>query len=230
MVQPLEDAMDTHVSHHAIELPSPDLQAATLARPARDQPEAPLLAAVVEQLGLGVAVATFDGLVLHLNQAARRALRDSAFDVGDDGRLFSLRATDAGLLRSALAMATLERKSVIVAGDRRKGLTIAVQPLDFVVAGRPTRGVLLLFSLGARLNASAVGAYADAHQLTPAESAVVAGLCDGLQAKEVAQRTGSSIATVRSHLRSIYYKTGARNLQDLLARVASLPPLGLYGT
>jgi DNA-binding CsgD family transcriptional regulator len=229
MVQPLEDAMDTHVSHHAFELPPPALPAAAPIRAAAETPDASLLAAVVEKLGLGVAVTTFDGLVLHLNQAARRALRDSAFDVGDDGRLFSLRAADTGSLRNALAAATLERKSVIVVGDKRRGLSIAVQPLDFVAAGRPAKGVMLLFSLGARLNASAVAAYADAHQLTPAESAVVAGLCDGLQAKEVAQRTRSSIATVRSHLRSIYYKTGARNLQDLLARVASLPPLGLYG-
>jgi len=220
--------MDTLVSHHAIELPPAEL-AAPPARATRDKPESPLLVAVVEQLGLGVAVTTFDGLVLHLNQAARRALRDSAFDIGDDGRLFSLRGSDAGSLRNALAAAALERKSVIVVGDRRKGLTIAVQPLDFLSGGRPAKGVMLLFSLGARLNASAVTAYGDAHQLTPAESAVVTGLCDGLQAKEVAQRTGSSIATVRSHLRSIYFKTGARNLQDLLARVASLPPLGQYG-
>ena len=220
--------MDTFVSQHAFELPPPKLSAAAV-RATRDNHGSPLLTAVFEQLGLGVAVTMLDGLVLHLNQAARRALRDSAFDVGDDGRLFSLRATDAAALRSALSAATLERKSVIVVGDKRKGVTIAVQPLDFVVAGCPAKGVMLLFSLGPKLNASAVAAYADAHQLTPAESAVVAGLCDGLQAKEVAQRTRSSIATVRSHLRSIYYKTGARNLQDLLARVASLPPLGLYG-
>ena len=109
-------------------------------------------------------------------------------------------------------------------GDRRP-TTVAVQPLATHPQSRRATSALLLFSRPALCEPAALSAYARVHSLTPSEALVLDALCAGLRAKEVAVRTRSSIATVRSHLRSIYGKTHARNLQDLLARLASLPPM-----
>ena len=220
--------MDSQYSHH-FELPVAD-PGALADRPALRSPDVTLLSAVVDQIGMGVALATFEGIVLHRNPAACNLMSDCGLEIGDDTRFVARRPADATALQRALSFASRGRKSVTVLGDsERRSTTIAVQPLDLPPNSARGGCAMILFTAGARANGSAVAAYSDAHSLTPAESAVVAGLCDGLQAKEVAQRTRSSIATVRSHLRSIYYKTGARNLQDLLARVASLPPLGFHG-
>ena len=188
-------------------------------------PAPALLAAIVDQLALGIVVAEVDGTVVHANRAAHAALFGSGMRIAANGRLESSRTRDAAALDDALSAVAAQRRTLIALGGDRNVLTVAVQPLAMPdEAGRLPRA-MLLFSRPVLCDAPALSAFARAHQLTPAENAVVEALCGGLRAKEVAMRTGSSVATVRSHLRNIYYKTGARNLQDLLARIAALPPL-----
>ena len=191
----------------------------------RAEPSATLLSAIVDQLALGIVVADVDGTVVHVNRAAQAALRGSGLRIGASGRLESNRARDAMALNDALSAVAAQRRTLIALGSERNVMTVAVQPLAMPDDARDPPRAMLLFSRPVLCDAPALVAYARAYQLTPAENAVVEALCGGLRAKEVALRTCSSIATVRSHLRNIYYKTGARNLQDLLARIASLPPL-----
>ena len=188
------------------------------------EPATALLAAIVDQLALGIVVADVDGTVVHANRAAQTALSGSGLRIAANGRLESSRSRDATALHDALSAVAAQRRTLIALGSERNVLTVAVQPLAMPDEAGPPRA-MLLFSRPMLCDAPALVAFARAHQLTPAENAVVEALCGGLRAKEVALRTRSSIATVRSHLRNIYYKTGARNLQDLLARIASLPPL-----
>src|SRR4051794_4648725 len=104
--------MDTHLSQQAIEFPAIDAAFAEVVCPAAS--DVALLASVVDQLGLGIVVSTFEGLVLHMNRAAQSVLPDSALEIGDDGRLCSLRAADNAALREALEAAECERRSIIV--------------------------------------------------------------------------------------------------------------------
>lgn len=58
--------------------------------------------------------------------------------------------------------------------------------------------------------------------LTPAESRVLACLAQALDIKETAQRLGISFHTARSHLRSIFDKTGLRTQKELLHQAHQL--------
>jgi DNA-binding CsgD family transcriptional regulator len=63
------------------------------------------------------------------------------------------------------------------------------------------------------------------HELTPVETRVLAGLCDGLHPREWAQRHGVSLATVRSQIGGLRAKTGAGSMRDLVRQVSLLPPM-----
>jgi DNA-binding CsgD family transcriptional regulator len=183
-----------------------------------------LLTAIVDQLALGILVADRHRTVIHANRAARAALRGTGVRITPDAKLEALCASDAAALERALGAAAMQRRSLIAVGSERQRLSIAVQPLTMPTAGCKPHAMLLL-SKPVLCDSTTLEAFARAHRLTPAETAVLDALCGGYRAKEVAMRTRSSVPTVRGHLRSIYVKTGARNLQALLARVASLPSL-----
>lgn len=62
--------------------------------------------------------------------------------------------------------------------------------------------------------------YTPTVDLTPTELRVVEGLASGSAPKELAQRWGVSLATVRTHIKRAKRKTGARTLHELVAMVA----------
>ena len=64
---------------------------------------------------------------------------------------------------------------------------------------------------------------AQAFELTPAEADVAADLLDGLSVREVAARSGRSIATVRTHLASVLAKTGTSRQSELVRLLMRLP-------
>lgn len=59
-------------------------------------------------------------------------------------------------------------------------------------------------------------AYTTLHRLTPAELRVLTLLLADLGPKDIAQRLGVGIRTVRSQLSSLYEKTGTKNQRDLI--------------
>lgn len=61
--------------------------------------------------------------------------------------------------------------------------------------------------------------------LTPAETRVLEGLCQGLHPRQLAGLRGVSLATVRSQIRNIRSKTGAGSIGDLVRQVLVLPPM-----
>ena len=183
----------------------------------------PLLAAVFDQIALGIAIVGIDGVLIHANQPAIAALDAAGLRISARGTIESVRPCDNIALESALAAAAAQRRTIIALGGDRRPTTIAVEPL--ATQSRRAACAMVVFGRAALCEPATLDVYARAHNLTPSEETVLDALCTGLRAKEVALRTRSSIATVRSHLRSIYRKTHARNLQDLLVRLASLPPM-----
>ncbi len=141
-------------------------------------------------------------------------------------RLVASRPSDSVALGQALDAAAALRRPLFSLGPAEQPTAVAIQPLLTGALSRRATRAMLLFSKPVLCDSAALSAYVKANRLTRAESAVLSALCAGLRVKEVAQQMKSSIATIRSHLRNIYCKTGARDLHDLLARVAVLPPLG----
>ena len=68
-------------------------------------------------------------------------------------------------------------------------------------------------------------AHAREHGLTRRESQVLAALCDGLRAKEIAARLEIGEATVRTHLKNVKAKTGCTSVVDIVKQVSRLPPM-----
>jgi DNA-binding CsgD family transcriptional regulator len=187
-----------------------------------------LLGAIVDQIALGIVVVALDGRVLHANRAGLKALFGTGIFIGPEGKLASHSSSDIVAVYRAVSATAAEARTLVVIDSGRLRVTIAAQPLRYPHEGRRRAAAMLLTNVDARADAPAIVAYGHAHLLTRAERSVLLALSGGLRAKEVAATTRSSVATVRSHLRSIYQKTGARNLQDLLARVAALPPLDTH--
>ena len=220
--------MDTWIEPHATSIAGPDVVHVTRRKtpPPRAAETLPaMLAGVLEQLPHAAMIVTTDGFVLHASTRAAACLRRCGAWIDDRRRLVTLRPTDAQALNRALGAAGGRRRSLVLLGAGERRTAVSVQPLpEPGVTGHPIRA-LLMFGKSTVCDATASGAFGRAHGLTPAELMVLDALREGLHAKEVGARLNSSIATVRSHLRSIYNKTGSRDLRDLIAQLALLPPL-----
>jgi len=57
------------------------------------------------------------------------------------------------------------------------------------------------------------------------EQQVLAALCDGQRAKEIAVRLAIGEATVRTHVNNIKTKTGCASIVDIVKQVSRLPPM-----
>jgi DNA-binding CsgD family transcriptional regulator len=69
-----------------------------------------------------------------------------------------------------------------------------------------------------------VEALAAVFELTPAEQRILAHLLAGRTAAEIAEDLGVAMPTVRSHLASLYAKSGAERQADLILLATQLSP------
>lgn len=89
----------------------------------------------------------------------------------------------------------------------------------------PRRLWSLLISDPARSPREAVRALSCLYELTPAEARIACAVVAGDTPDEIAAAFGVKITTIRSHLASIYAKTGTRRQSELVRLVSSVPPL-----
>ena len=104
-------------------------------------------------------------------------------------------------------------------------LSIAVVPLRGESPGQAaTLGLFL--SRASVCDTLMLCFFARAHGLTNSEEQVLAILCQGYSAPEIAIQLNVAVSTVRSHVRSLCAKTQSNGVRALVGRVAVLPPLG----
>lgn len=72
-----------------------------------------------------------------------------------------------------------------------------------------------------------VSAVASAFELTPAESRIAVSLALGRTVEQIAIDHSVAVATVRSQVKSLFQKTGAKRQADVVRLIASLPDLGV---
>jgi DNA-binding CsgD family transcriptional regulator len=206
------------------------MNATTTAQPARAHPgiagalSAPL-EVVLDELAYGVAVATATGELVHANHAARHELgRQEALWV-QGGRLRAQTPQDLQVLQQALAKAATGRRSLVtLAGPQSQRLSVAVVPMRRQQEGAPVH-VALMFSRPSVCGSLMLCFFARSHSLTTAEENVLAILCEGCSAPEIARKLKVAVSTVRSHVRSLCAKTRSSGVRELVNRVAMLPPL-----
>ena len=89
--------------------------------------------------------------------------------------------------------------------------------------------VLATFGIRSPSDPLSIHFFARSCGLSPAEANVVRRLSEGLSPKEIARRNDVALSTVRTQLRCVRTKTGARNITDLVRTVGCLPPMMTAG-
>ena len=126
-------------------------------------------------------------------------------------------------IRSATPDAFLEGPVAVVTRDGLPWLAIDTLPLAprAAEAFSGARAILVVSDL-TETTALAAGALQAIFGLTPAEARVALALRRGLSLGEMARDFGVGSVTVRSHLKSIFAKTGTRRQAELVAVLARI--------
>jgi len=126
---------------------------------------------------------------------------------------------------AGLRDANLGLKCMVLLGDGPDGLAIALSTivLDATAGTRPV--VLAVTSRPTSCGALTLYAFCRSAGLTPAERQVLSVLAAGATAEEIAAHVQRTLSTVRTHIRNILQKTGARSTRALLVRLSRLPPI-----
>jgi len=180
-----------------------------------------LLETLLDMLEYGLVVVDASAGVRYVNRSGQMLLDASASPLRLlDGRV---QARDKnGELSQALRL---------VCQERRMSAFFATYP-----SGSPLRVVLAPLSLAGENGAAMWIAHADAkladHRtlanffgLSEAEARLGAALLAGSTPRECARQAGVGLTTVRSHLHNMFAKTGARRQAELVALLATVPPL-----
>ncbi len=211
-------------------MPSP--AAITPARPtasndatvAAAPPEAAWLALMLDEIDYGMLLLSDESNVVHANHVAKSEL-DASHPLQLLGRQLRVRqTTDLAPLRSAIADA-MQRglRRLVALGSGTQRITLAVVPLRSSGGEDPL--TLLVFGKRSMCSALTSHWFARDHGLTPAETRILAALCDGRAPGSIAALQGVALSTVRSQIGSIRTKTGAESIRALVRQVAVLPPL-----
>lgn len=183
------------------------------------------MALVLDAIDYGVVLLDPDNRVVHVNHSARALLGLPHPLRLVDGRLTAERLHDRATLNDA------------VDGARRRGLrsllnldgsghraVVSVRPLGRSMGGGDGHVLVLLGKRRVCEELTALS-FGMTHGLTAAETRVLYSLCNGETPAELARRHGVKVSTARTQINSIRSKTGARNIDELIRRVATLPPL-----
>ena len=192
---------------------------------------ADVLTETLDALKAGVFILAADSGIIHANSSAKSLLKShQAFRV-NDGRLVPREASARTALAAALAAASSSDEalvskdpSIMFRTDTEKSLLGTVMPLNDGQRRQTAlryRAVAALCLREASFEAPiVVPAIAKLYNLTPREMTVLATIIENPGVPEAADILGLSEETIKSHLKSIFRKTGATRQADLIKLVA----------
>lgn len=212
-------ALLDHSPFHATEppLPAPRAPSAVSA----------MLGAMLDEVDYPMLLVSAVLGVAYSNKAGRRRLTDTRVFCPTEGGLRLRDAADHAALSRAVAAACQQGLRTMLqvsdAGGRSEGASsIAVIPVQH---GTGSPWALLTLAKPALCEQLSVQGFGRAHGLTASELRVLDALCTGRSPRAVASERGVLLSTVRTQITSLRAKCGARDIRELLRRVAELPPL-----
>lgn len=194
---------------------------AALAHPVDAAP----LSALFDEMSFGLAIVEGCGKLVHASRTARLQLRSGTGLRIQGGKVEAALSAEAPALHQALQGATAGRRSYTAFGPRDSKLEVAFLPLPERAEEHAPRAALV-FEKSADSGRLGLYFFAQAHRLTHTEQAVLNELCSGGSVGEAARVLGSSVHTVRTHVRNILRKTEQRSLREMIRRIGMLPPVG----
>ena len=199
--------------------------AVPLARPEFDTQD---LTALLDELSLGVLLVSPSGQVIHANQASRDAMADSGVLSVHAGQLCAASPAEHKALLAALTNASNGVRSLLSLYANGADLLLSVvPPANPSAAGGGS--IALFFQRPAICDTSVFLMFARNFGLTPTEQQVLTFLCRSWATPEIAEELNVAVSTIRSHVRSLCYKTASKGARELINRIAVLPPAG-YST
>lgn len=182
------------------------------------------LTLMLDEMDHGLMLVNAAGVLRHANQLARQELARASSLQLVQGRVQAHHTDEQSTFFQALIDSGRGRRCLLNLGQNGDSLSVAVVPMP---AAQEDGEPLALLMLGKRHSCEAltVDFFARTKGLTGAEANVLQALCSGLRPKEVARQFGVAVSTVRSQISSIRTKTHTASIQDLVNRVAVLPPI-----
>jgi len=200
------------------------------------------LVEALDQVDIGVILASEDGSILHSNRMATETLREGTTLVDDRGTLAATNPSATRELRKAIKCAAHDRASLGHAGISVKlgsgslrSLSAHVLPLErrHLGNGNLPQAVAAVFIGKPPRWQTAAEAVAVEFGLTVAEKRLLFVLLSGSPLAEAARALGVSPNTAKTHLSSIFSKTGVHRQSELprlaMQVVASYPNIGRQG-
>lgn len=191
---------------------------------------------VLDKLLVGLVILDEKGRVVVANSTARASSDASgALRLGE--RLRAVQVPKDAQLQSLIqrtSMTAIARdqsdggQMVVEKRDRSGSLLLEVMPLrdDGFPDGHNIKGTAVFIIDPASPFKASAGALAKIFSMTPTEEAIADSLLNGAELREIAEERGNSIETVRSHLKSIFSKTGSNSQLELLRlAVKATPPI-----
>jgi DNA-binding CsgD family transcriptional regulator len=184
---------------------------------------------IVDTLDVALIGLDGDGRVCFANGLAESLLRSAEILRVHDGRIVAHDSREAVALDRLLKAASAPNMSsgaagalTVHKGDR--SLHLAVLPFRASAYFFPERlKVFLTITDPDAAPKSRAQLLTKLFRLTPAETRVAMLLVAGMELNEIATRTRTTSHTVRSHLKSIYHKTGATRQSQLMRLISRLP-------
>ena len=183
------------------------------------------LAATLDALTTAVLVLGADGRLVHSNAAGRAALAREDLLLSRVGIVEPWDRTVSPAFRTMLAA----EAGGTVTLARRGGGNAVVSALPLHRGRRrlaaPGQARVALFVQDNPCGPLAIELIGRAYGLTGAELRVLLGLVDDASPADIAKRYGIAPSTVRTHLKSLFAKTGAKRQKDLVKLLLSTPPV-----
>lgn len=192
----------------------------------RRAPELPQhwLAQALDEVDYGLVLVDEHAHVMHLNHAARREM-DAHHPLQVVGNVLRVReGTDLVPLHEAIAQARQGVRRMLSLGPAEARVDIAVMPLGPLDLGGPA-GVLLMMGRRDLCTPLSAQMFARNQRLTPCETRVLQSLCSGLDPRDMVEHHNLGLTTIRSHIGAIRAKVGVGSIDEVVRKVAALPPV-----
>lgn len=191
---------------------------------------------LLDKLGVGIVLVSEKCRVLFVNRAADRLLTRPFSLTVTRGQLKAQRPDESCTLQRMVA-ATRTGNAASGAGGTiylthprgaKQPVLIAPMPSDRREVGWPMFATAVIFSAPDEQGAVAGHHLAQRYQLTPAESHLLSALVAGQELSNYAATRNIGVSTAKSHLKSLFRKTGCRRQTDLVRTVLSDPLLRVF--
>jgi DNA-binding CsgD family transcriptional regulator len=188
--------------------------------------------AALDAVGTGIMLVGDDMKVQHANRAAQSIL-DAREGLSYSGGRLSLTwakasdALDTAVARAAKSDVAMERSGFSLPAPRDKGaaLVLHVLPVAHSRTRRdlaPNATAAVFLSSAASVPTAPVDALAALYDLSRAEASTLTHIGGGRTRQETATLLGVSVSTIKTHLLSVFRKTGTSRQPELVRLASSL--------